>query len=63
MMRSNRPSVKTISVVIMNGRNTSNDRKITRIFGTKASVISCIWVRAWNNETTRLHHKRHQHQR
>src|SRR5258705_5154204 len=34
----------------MNGSAISMATKIARILGTKASVISWIWVRAWNSE-------------
>src|SRR5215813_6448670 len=36
----------------MNGSATSMATKIARILGTKASVISWIWVSAWNSEMT-----------
>src|SRR5262245_59054682 len=36
----------------MNGSATSMATKIARILGTKASVISWIWVSAWNKEMT-----------
>src|SRR5215470_16840004 len=36
----------------MNGSASSMATKIARILGTKASVISWIWVSAWNSEMT-----------
>src|SRR5262245_57786156 len=36
----------------MNGSATSMATKIARIFGTKASVISWIWVSAWTSDMT-----------
>ena len=34
----------------MNGSASSMATKIARIFGTNTSVISWIWVSAWNSE-------------
>src|SRR5579871_6671894 len=36
----------------MNGSANNNVTKIARIFGTKISVCSWIWVSAWNSDTT-----------
>src|SRR3954470_8457550 len=36
----------------MNGNASNNVTKIARIFGTKISVCSWIWVSAWNSDTT-----------
>src|SRR5438874_8084050 len=36
----------------MNGNVNNSVTKIARIFGTKISVCSWIWVSAWNSETT-----------
>ncbi len=36
----------------MNGNASNSVTKIARIFGTKISVCSWIWVSAWNSETT-----------
>src|SRR5437899_5220782 len=36
----------------MNGKASNNVTKIARIFGTKISVCSWIWVSAWNSDTT-----------
>jgi hypothetical protein len=36
----------------MNGSASNNVTKIARIFGTKISVCSWIWVSAWNSDTT-----------
>src|SRR5438309_7820452 len=36
----------------MNGSAISIPMKIARILGTKTSVISWIWVSAWNSEMT-----------
>src|SRR3954451_7203499 len=36
----------------VNGSASSNATNIARIFGTKTSVGSWIWVSAWNSDTT-----------
>src|SRR3954469_20878396 len=36
----------------MKGSASSNVTNIARIFGTKTSVCSWIWVSAWNSDTT-----------
>src|SRR3972149_5731688 len=40
--------VYLIIISIIQGASPSSTRKTTIILGTKVSVISCIWVTAWN---------------
>src|SRR5258706_4091745 len=46
-------SVNVDSADSMNGSRTRSDTNITTILGTKVSVVSLIWVRAWNTEIRR----------
>src|SRR5690606_34630333 len=50
VMRAATRAMCPLSASPMNGSATSSARKIARIFGTKASVISWIWVSACNSE-------------
>ena len=56
-------SVKSVSVCSMNGASSSMEMKTTTIFGTKVSVTSWIWVKAWNREMIKPDQQRDDHQR
>src|SRR5437764_2850093 len=52
MIRDDSRIMCACSESAMNGKAIKSVTKIARIFGTNTSVCSCIWVSAWNSETT-----------
>src|SRR3546814_9295180 len=52
-MRSKRPWEKVVRLLSMKGSISMMPTKMTMIFGTKVSVISCIEVSAWNSAMAR----------
>lgn len=42
--------VKVVMVSVIHGAETAKVKNTAMIFGTKVSVISWIWVTAWNSE-------------
>src|SRR5258708_33835485 len=52
MIRDDIRIICACSESAMNGSANSSVTKIAMILGTNTSVCSCIWVSAWNSETT-----------
>jgi hypothetical protein len=52
-MRSKRPTVKTVKILITQDPKISKVKKTATILGTKVSVCSFICVAAWKIETIR----------